>query len=141
MMKPLLALLMYAILLAGCGKKPDFALSSFASFNAKENKDLKGEVAFLGSVDKSITVEGTPTSPFLITVGVSVKKDSASHSAIAEILFESKDGKLSPLMDWQMSGGGERPVLRRESDNEITVYYPTVIKEQRTWVKFKVMKK
>ena len=139
-MKTLLPTLMLATLLAGCGKRPDIALSSFASLDPRENKELKGKIDSLGSVDKIITVEGTPTSLFSITVGVSANTDSASEKAYAQVPFEVEDGKLSPLLD-HMSGTVDGPSLRRESDNEITVYYPIAFEDERTWVKFKVMKK
>ena len=140
-MKEVLPILIVTMLLTGCAGEDKIDLSSSASFNAKGNSSVKGQVAQLGSLDKAITIEGSPTSPFLVTVGVSGKRGSASGSSSAEILFAYTDGRLSPLMDWKMSGGGERPALRRESDTEITVYYPTTIDKQRTWVKFKVRMK
>ena len=140
-MKTLVRLLLILMLLPGCGGKGDIDMSSSATFDAKGNAGLKGQVASLGSLDKTITVEGVPKSLFLVTVGVSGERGSASGSSLAAILFKFELGKLLPFMDWKMSGGGERPALRRESDTEITVYYPTTIDKQRTWVKFKVVMK
>ena len=137
-MKKILLLMFLTILLSGCVDKNEIDLSSSIYFNKKNNSDIKFQISKLGFLDKAITIEGDPVSPFLITVGVSGKRGSASSSSTAEILFELKEGKLSSLMDWQMSGGGERPSLRRESNTEISVYYPTTIDKQRTWVKFKV---
>lgn len=140
-MKRLIPIPLILFLLAGCGEKDDLAISSSATFNPKDNEDLKGQVAPLGSLDKIITIEGSPETPFLITVGISGKRGSAAGSSSAEISFKIEGGKLLPLNDWKMSGGGERPALRRESDTEITVYYPSTIDRQRTWVKFEVVMK
>jgi hypothetical protein len=57
----------------------------------------------------------------------------------AEILLQGKDGKLSPLGNWEISGGGERPAMRTESDKELVIYYPTELKGEKNWVRFRIV--
>ena len=92
-----------------------------------------------GIFDKTVSIIGTPESPFVINVGIAVSLATKSRSSTADIIFEVVDKQLQPLnKDWGFSGGGERPALRRESDTEVVIYYPTELGADRTWVKFHV---
>ena len=136
-------------MLVGCSQQKGTSLSSSVSFDAnppnrggaKTNDHLKAEIVPDGPYDKKVLIEGNATLPFLVTVGISQERSGASSYETAEILFRVKDGTLSPLGDWQMSGGGERPALRRESDKEIVVYYPTELDGERSWARFRIVMK
>ena len=138
-----------AFMLVGCSRQKGTSVTSSVSFeanphnsvSAKTNDNLKAEILPDGRYDKKVLIEGRATSPFVVTVRVSQQRTGASHSSIAEIMFQVKDGKLSPLNDWKMSGGGERPALRRESDEEIVVYYPIKLDDERSWARFKIVMK
>jgi hypothetical protein len=133
--------------LLGCSPRNVAHLASSASFDAhphgwggaNQNEKLTAEIRPDGDYDQIVLIRGAAPSPFSVTLGLSQQRGTASHSATAEILLQFKDGKLSPLDDWEMSGGGERPAMRREHGNELIVYYPTELKGERTWVRFKIV--
>jgi hypothetical protein len=134
-------------MLIGCSQQKETSLTSSASFDAnppnwggaKANDHLKATISPDGPHDKLIVIEGTATSPFLVVAGVSQQRGDASGSVAADILFQVNDGKLSPLGDGTMSGGGERPAFRRESDRALVVYYPLELEGERSWARFKIM--
>ena len=132
--------------LVGCSQREETSLTSSASFDAnppnwggaKTNDNLKATILPDGPYDKKVLIKGNATSPFRISMGVSQQRNQSGNSQTAEILLRVKDGKLSPLGDGEMSGGGERPALRRERDKEIVIYYPIELDGERSWVRFKI---
>src|SRR3990172_11063275 len=120
------------LLLAGCAREAS-TTSASVSFDAQRNKSLSAQIVPIGVVDKDVVIEGTPDSDFKLIVEVSYAEGDAHSSSGAEISFRYENNKLTPSNDYIMSGGGERPALRRESDREITVYYPDELQDRRTW--------
>jgi hypothetical protein len=139
-MKVMTCVLLYAaLLLAGCSKGTP-QLTTSASFNQMRNKSLCGRVVPMGEYDKKILIEGIPDSDFAVAIDVSWKAGDAEGSSGAEIEFRWTDDRLMVQPDdCQLSGGGERPAIRRESDNEWTIYYPVELCGRRSWVKFCVI--
>ncbi|MFZ1934381.1 MAG: hypothetical protein WCB27_21950 [Thermoguttaceae bacterium] len=127
------------LLLEGCSQgTTDIAAS--ASFDALKNRNLSGRVVPVGDLDKKVVVEGIPDSDFRVVMEVSCKNGDANASSGAEMLFRWKDNRLDVLPeDCRLSGGGERPAVRRENDREFTVYYPVELRGKRSWAKFHVI--
>jgi hypothetical protein len=125
--------------LIGCSQPKETNLTSSASFYALTNDNLKATISPDGPHDKLIVIKGNATSPFQVVVGASLQSDGASSSVGADILFQVEDGKLSPCFDGEMSGGGECPAFRRESDREVVVYYPLELEGERSWARFKIV--
>ena len=135
-----LTTLLVILLLTGCGEQVRVPnVTSTVEFDSMQNADLRMTTQSLGEIDKTVSINGIPDSPFVINVGIAGSFASTSGSSTADIIFEVVDGQLQPLNnDWEFAGGNERPALRRESNTEIVIYYPTEYGAKRTWVKFHV---
>lgn len=134
-------LVIASLLLAGCSSAQKARFNSSARFDPGENQGLTASIKTLSGLDKQIIVhpDGEEIAqPFNVSVGISGARKGASRSCAADIVFLYRGGKLTPGMDWQAAGGGERPSFRRESHKAIIVYYPIQFKEDRHWVKFLV---
>ena len=127
------------------------SLTSQAALDPEGNP-LKATISPDGPHDKVIVLEGSATDSFRVQFLVSQQRGGASNTQGEDVhfevkdgklslVFEVKDGKLSLVEEGMLHGPGEHPTFRRESDREIVVYYPSEVKGERTWVKFRVVMK
>ena len=127
--------------LSGCSKPTAPTLtSSVVKFDPGGNNALTARISEDGKYDKMLIIEGSVRSEFCVIVEVTMELCGQRASSAAEVWFTAINGELAPVNSWKISGGGERPALRRESDKEVVIYYPQRLPNgMRSWGRFRIV--